>query len=222
MSERVKNREPHAQRSDSERPSGLRLKELMSFVIVLALACYFWGFFKSTRARVSYQSLEVPKADLQTLEGDWHEIASSPYRWRYLTQDQFESHLSDRASAYRTRSKIITQWSQDYLDGYEHPGVGPMAENAEPLVSLGRLHGTVGARMAGDMLQLRVDLAVTHQQLPKKNRLKPTRIPEHELAGTIRYDGYAPQQYLLFAAPLKESVHHVLLFEAKNWEASRW
>lgn len=216
MSERVESSETLAPRSDNDRPSGLRLKELMTFVIVLAIACYFWGFFKSARARVAYQSLEVLEDDFQNLTGDWNKISSSPYRWQFLTEAQLTSIQSGGNPKYRARSKIISAWPQDYLDGYEHPGQGLSTASAEPLVSLGRLHGTVGARMAGDMLQMQIDLSVSHQQLEKRNRRKPTRIPECELAGAIRYEGYAPKQYLMFAAPLKESVYHVLVFEAKS------
>lgn len=216
MSERVEFPETHAQRSDDGRSSGLRLKELMTFVIVLALACYFWGFFKKARAHVAFESFEVLEDNLQNLEGDWNKISSSPYRWQYLTNEQLQSVLGDHAAPYRGKRTVVSKWSQRFFDRHNHSAHGRSIDDTSSFVSLGTIQGTVGARTAGDMLQLRIDLAVRHQQMDKKYLRKPSRVFENELEGTIRYEGYAPKQYLLFAAPLKDSVQHVLVFETKR------
>ena len=85
-----------------------------------------------------------------------------------------------------------------------------------PQVETAQLAGTLGVRLAGGRLQLRVDAQV-HYSRPDDD-IEPQKVihPKETIQGQLVYEGPAPEHALLFAAPLDDHTQQIVLFTVKK------
>jgi len=81
-----------------------------------------------------------------------------------------------------------------------------------PFFETGHLNGFLGIRRAGRELQFRVDVEVGYTR--PDDDLKPLNMdhPNDEVVGRLFYEGPAPDNALVFFAPLDEETYHVVVF----------
>lgn len=193
---------------------------LMLLVTLCGVAFGIWGYYRPATAVISHEVRTVASVNLEGLQWRWHEIADSPYRWAMCREADLPAHTDDFEP--RVGEKTINYWpnqaySDNWIDNHFYPSdVAPIN-----LSGTGALNVIAGVRTAGGHLQVKIDGQVRCSYPDREAWFQEIKTKWHNVEGSLQYEGFAPEQCLVFAAPLREGEHHLVIFRVKQVEEAK-
>jgi len=203
------------------------LRVLLLVVTGFAFLFAYLSYFRSTQATVVYRFLTVESSDLDRLALCLHDVTGSPYKWTDLNNSDLRALLSagkPAAAEIIQKQASIHNWPMQaetdigtrsvYLEVNdprqgEYPAKLPMFETAT-------FNGFLGVRLAGRHLQFRVDAEAGYDRPDDDVEPRDMNHPRDRIQGKLFYKGQAPEHALMFAAPLDDHTHQVVLFTVKE------
>ena len=202
-----------------------KLRTLLLLMLVLSVFFAYLAHYRPNRRTVAYESVLVPEAAMVSWCDNRTRLDNSPYSYKLLTKDELtelRNQLSSLGTSIIAEKRTIHMWpKQSVSDTGIVPFFLPIDDPLQganpskiPTDYSGNLNGFLGIRKAGLQIQLRVDVGTQLRKPEAKDVYSPQEMPKYEeVAGPLFYEGEAPENGLIFAAPIGEHSFHVVLFE---------
>lgn len=209
------------ERSIESSGSWFRLRyNLAAMLVLVALIAggLGWVYIRPARALVSFEIRTIRTADMDAVGWAWENVPDSPYRWALAKEMELPRHVGKLAPW--KWSSMIKQWpGEDHLTGYgqsmfvTHDGAPQSMEES------GLLDGVCGVRAVAGTLQFRIDDELQFLYPDQDALSQAGKHHFDEVRGRVRYEGDAPEECLVFAAPIRNGVQQLVIVRVRKMKS---
>lgn len=222
MPEQMPNRMTIAKRSGNSRRVRFSLGALMLMVTLCGVAFGVWGYHRPARAQVTYEVIDLPRAELDSLGGSWNQFPEGPFAWKLISESEREQLRKSSPKPLKEKSTLVTEWPAGTAQSITYSEIEHYESDTHSkfMHRIGSAGGFIGVRKAGGKLQLRVFFNASSMKDDRDSWVQNQKSVTHELHDRFVYEGQAPKGYLVVAAPLGPDHYHSFLFHVEEVQKS--